>query len=84
MQNNKKLALSCALATSLVAGTAQAQECGEISITEMDWGSAIIVTQVATFLLEQGYGCDVTIIPSASTRNLDKLCASLRATSRSW
>ena len=67
MQNNKKLALSCALATSLVAGTAQAQECGEISITEMDWGSAIIVTQVATFLLEQGYGCDVTIIPSAST-----------------
>ena len=67
MQNNKKLALSCALATSLVAGTAQAQDCGEVSITEMDWGSAVIVTQVAKFLLEQGYGCSVTVVPSAST-----------------
>ena len=33
----------------------------------MDWGSAIIVTQVAKFLLEQGYGCTVQIVPSAST-----------------
>ena len=50
-----------------VAGTAQAQDCGEVSITEMDWGSAVIVTQVAKFLLEQGYGCSVTVVPSAST-----------------
>ena len=38
-----------------------------VSITEMDWGSAVIVTQVAKFLLEQGYGCSVTVVPSAST-----------------
>ncbi|MFT5930198.1 MAG: glycine betaine/proline transport system substrate-binding protein [Oceanospirillaceae bacterium] len=64
----KKVSISCALAAGLAAGGAQAaQECGDVSITEMDWGSAIIVTQVATFLLEQGYGCSVTIIPSAST-----------------
>jgi glycine betaine/proline transport system substrate-binding protein len=67
MMNMKKLTLSCALATGLSAGAAQAQDCGEVSITEMDWGSAIIVTQVAKFLLEQGYGCSVTVVPSAST-----------------
>ena len=33
----------------------------------MDWGSAIIVTQVSKFLLEQGYGCSVTVVPSATT-----------------
>jgi len=66
MLNIKKVALSCALLIGLNAGSAQAQECGEVTITEMDWGSAIIVTQVAKFLLEQGYGCSVTTVPSAS------------------
>ncbi|MBO9434859.1 ABC transporter substrate-binding protein [Ruegeria sp. R13_0] len=61
----KLLAASAAVALG-VAGSAQA-DCGEISITEMDWGSAIIVTQVSKFLLEQGYGCSVTIVPSATT-----------------
>ena len=54
MLNIKKVALSCALLIGLNAGSAQAQDCGEVTITEMDWGSAIIVTQVAKFLLEQG------------------------------
>ena len=64
----KKASVACALVAGLAAGGAQAaQECGEVSITEMDWGSAIIVTQVAKFLLEQGYGCSITVVPSAST-----------------
>ena len=66
MLNIKKVALSCALLIGLNAGSAQAKDCGEVTITEMDWGSAIIVTQVAKFLLEQGYGCSVTTVPSAS------------------
>ena len=66
MLNIKKAALFCALLIGLNAGSAQAQDCGEVTITEMDWGSAIIVTQVAKFLLEQGYGCSVTTVPSAS------------------
>ena len=66
MLNIKKVALSCALLIGLNAGSAQAKDCGEVTITEMDWGSAIIVTQVAKFMLEQGYGCSVTTVPSAS------------------
>ena len=66
MLNIKKVVLSCALLIGLNAGAAQAQDCGEVTITEMDWGSAIIVTQISKFLLEQGYGCSVTVVPSAS------------------
>jgi len=32
----------------------------------MDWASATIVTSVAKFLMEQGYGCSVVKVPSAS------------------
>ena len=41
-----------------------AGSCGEVSITEMNWASASVVTNVATFIMEQGYGCDVSIVPS--------------------
>lgn len=60
-----KYSAAIAVATIMSASHAQA-DCGEISMTEMDWGSAIIVTQVSKFLLEQGYGCQVTVVPSAS------------------
>jgi glycine betaine/proline transport system substrate-binding protein len=59
-----KLATS-ALAMCLTASAAHA-DCGEVSITEMDWASATIVTSVAKFLMEQGYGCSVIKVPSAS------------------
>lgn len=39
-------------------------DCGEVSITEMGWASNEVVTGVATFLMEEGYGCDVTVVPS--------------------
>jgi glycine betaine/proline transport system substrate-binding protein len=41
-----------------------AAECGEVSITEMNWASAQIVTAVSKFLMEQGYGCKVKVVPS--------------------
>ena len=49
----------------LSVGTAAA-DCGEVSITEMDWASGAVVTAVASFLMEQGYGCDVTKLPSST------------------
>lgn len=57
---------SVGVAAMMTAGAAHASDCGEVSMTEMDWGSAIIVTQVSKFILEQGYGCSVTVVPSAS------------------
>ena len=48
------------------AGVAQAK-CGEVSITEMDWASSAVVTHVANFLMTNGYGCDVQLVPSSTT-----------------
>lgn len=56
----------CALAMGAAARAASAQECGEVSITEMDWASASVVTHVAKFLMEQGYGCAVQIVPTTT------------------
>ena len=43
-----------------------AAECGDVSITEMNWASSQVITAVAKFLMEQGYGCKVKKIPSAT------------------
>ncbi|WP_336365730.1 ABC transporter substrate-binding protein [Marinobacter sp. C2H3] len=59
----KKLASAALLCAATLPGLAQA-DCGEVSITEMNWASASIVTNVAKFIMEQGYGCDVTVVPS--------------------
>lgn len=57
-------ALACAIALPAAAAHA---ECGNVSITEMNWASASVVTNVAKFIMEQGYGCSVTVVPSDTT-----------------
>lgn len=66
----KKLASAAAagLASCLLSTAASAQDntgsCGEVSIAQMGWASAEVITEVAKFLLEQGYDCSVTLINS--------------------
>jgi len=62
----KRLMSAAALAAGTMTAGAAHAECGEVSITEMDWASAAVVTSVATFLMEQGYGCDVTVVPTTT------------------
>jgi glycine betaine/proline transport system substrate-binding protein len=49
--------------TAGLVGTTAMADCGEVSITEMDWASSAVVTAVASFLMEQGYGCTVQKVP---------------------
>lgn len=70
--NNLKIWLSAA-AIAGAAPTIAAAECGEVSITEMTFSSAIITTEIATFLMEQGYGCTVTRVPSDTIPALTSL-----------
>lgn len=58
----KKLLIGAAFVA--LPASAMANDCGEVSITEMGWASGAIVTQVSKFLMEQGYGCEVTVVPS--------------------
>lgn len=57
------LALGTALAVPAAAQDAPGT-CGDLSIAQMGWTSAEIITEVAKFLLEQGYGCYVTLVKS--------------------
>ncbi|MFD2738798.1 ABC transporter substrate-binding protein [Sulfitobacter aestuarii] len=58
----KKSLIAAAFGAAAVPGLAAA-DCGEVSITEMSFSSAIITTEIAAFLMEQGYGCEVTRVP---------------------
>ncbi len=77
--NTKRYIFSAAFAalTALAAPTAVSaaahNQCGEVTITKMSWDSAAIVTAVSKFLMEQGYGCDVTAVPSDTTPAITSL-----------
>ncbi len=53
--------------------TAALADCGRVSVAEMNWASASIITKVTEFLMVQGYGCDVTLVPSATTTAVTSL-----------
>ncbi|MBW4934639.1 ABC transporter substrate-binding protein [Marinobacter sp. F4206] len=60
----RKITSAVLLCAAAAPGLAQANQCGEVSITEMNWASASVVTNVAKFMMEQGYGCEVNVVPS--------------------
>lgn len=62
----KKSILALSLAGAAIFSTTAQAECGEVSITEMNWASGAVVTSVAKFLMEQGYGCTVQKVPSST------------------
>ncbi|MGB3814397.1 MAG: ABC transporter substrate-binding protein [Shinella sp.] len=61
----KKLLAPAIFAAALYGfgGPAQAAECGEVSIAEMNWASAGIAAHVDKLILEKGYGCAITLVP---------------------
>ena len=63
MSARRALFTTAAAIFALQANSAAA-ECGEVTITEMSWASSQVVSTVATFLMENGYGCTVTAFPS--------------------
>ena len=63
-----------AAAVGLVAlPSAALADCGEVSVAEMNWASASIITKITEFLMVQGYGCEVTLVPSATTTAITSL-----------
>ena len=52
-----------ALAVSLSSSAAFA-DCGKVSIGAMGWASGEALAAIASFVLDQGYGCETTIVPT--------------------
>ena len=69
----KKMILAAAMTIGASSATIASADCGDVSITEMDWASSAVVTAVATFLMEQGYGCSVQKVPSSTVPALTSL-----------
>jgi len=73
----KIVSAAALIAAGAMSGTAAMADghaaCGEVSITEMDWASAAVVTAVSKFLMEQGYGCEVQVVPSSTVPALTSL-----------
>ncbi|MGC6484663.1 MAG: glycine betaine ABC transporter substrate-binding protein, partial [Candidatus Puniceispirillales bacterium] len=54
---------AAALAATFSVSHANA-DCGDVSIGAMGWASGESITAVATFVLEVGYGCNVSVVPT--------------------
>ena len=50
----------------MTLATSAKADCGEVVVTEMNWASAAIMATVSKFIMEQGYGCTVQLVPSAT------------------
>ncbi|QGG80416.1 glycine/betaine ABC transporter substrate-binding protein [Litorivicinus lipolyticus] len=61
--NNVKLK-SSVLAVAMAASGAAYADCGEVSIGAMGWASGETISALAAFVMEQGYGCSVSIVPT--------------------
>jgi glycine betaine/proline transport system substrate-binding protein len=73
MLTKMNLLKSTAVAALVSFGSSAAADCGDVTITEMDWASSAVVTAVASFLMEQGYGCNVQKVPSSTVPALTSL-----------
>jgi glycine betaine/proline transport system substrate-binding protein len=60
----KSLMLKTAISAAVLGLAAQAQAaCGSVSVASMNWQSAEVLAEIDKMILDEGYGCDVEIVP---------------------
>lgn len=59
-----KLLLSTVVATGLLGltGQAMAEDCGDVTISNMNWQSAEVIANIDKIILTEGYGCDAELV----------------------
>ncbi|WP_211365792.1 glycine betaine ABC transporter substrate-binding protein [Litorivicinus lipolyticus] len=63
---------SLALVSAFAAPVAMA-ECGDVSVAEMNWASAEVIANIDSFIMTEGYGCNVELIPGATLPSFTSL-----------
>lgn len=58
----RTLLFSSLLATTSLQ-TASANECGTVTIADMNWNSATLIANVDKFILQHGFDCDAELVP---------------------
>jgi ABC-type proline/glycine betaine transport systems, periplasmic components len=72
----KKLIASTILAAGLtmgLAGAASAEECGRVTIANMNWASAEVLANIDAIILREGYGCDAELVAGDTTPTLTSM-----------
>lgn len=65
--NNKIKGIAAFAVGAAISSSAAYAECGDVSMAEWNWASGELMANVDKFILENGYGCNVTMIPGATT-----------------
>lgn len=58
----KLLFATAAVGISIAANASYAEECGTVTIAEMNWASAGAIAHIDKIILEEGYGCTVELV----------------------
>ncbi len=67
MISNKHIKQAGLAAIFIASSNVALAQCGNIQIAEMNWASAELMANVDKIILEEGYGCDVSLVPGATT-----------------
>ena len=63
----KKIMISALFIVGFNSYTISANaECGDITIANMNWASANLMAEVDKIILEEGFGCNVELVPGAT------------------
>jgi glycine betaine/proline transport system substrate-binding protein len=63
----KKLIVTGIFALGIAGFSSQAYaSCGKITVAEMDWASAEMFAHIDKVVLENGYGCEIELVPGAT------------------
>lgn len=54
-------------AGAVMMSSAAFAECGDVQMAEWNWASGELMANVDAFILENGYGCNVELVPGATT-----------------
>ncbi|TDH35788.1 ABC transporter substrate-binding protein [Pseudohoeflea suaedae] len=71
----KKLLASTVLAAGIMgfAGAASAEDCGRVTIANMNWASAEVLANIDKIILEEGYGCDAELVAGDTNPTLTSM-----------
>jgi len=63
----KKLLISMVAAGTMFGMSTSANACGDVSMADWNWASGSLMANVDGFILENGYDCNVELVPGATT-----------------
>lgn len=71
----KNLIKASVLLTPLAFAAPVSADCGRITVADMNWASATFAAYLDKFILEEGFGCDVEVVPGDTAPTLASMIA---------